>query len=603
MALPPLPAGARSHGAKVPSVTPVKFQAGVGLDAVCDNLLAFYYPGSSEPCDVRCGAEFLGNFFGEGCIELDKDGKRCHFRTAEAAYQALKFWHRAEDFEDLSGQEAWQKSRALHWDGVTLASPTERIQGMLHILRQKFHRLSPLAERLKETKGCFLLEHNSSVGRDDFWSDNCDGKGKNLLGALLMLRRSELLAEDGEQDPWWEWASVRVNETGKTFPEWGSVVLKARNCIIEALRAAPAGPPALASAQDGVQPSRGWSTAAPKEVASPIGTGGSSASISGDLGVQWCWGEPRNATSDWTYQPYSPENSRIIEAAYQAGRAAVEIGVRGTSYRIDLKNMLQVNVAQSWKYSRPIQRQRAGPTTEASVPAVPQCRREGCSRPAFEGREGECCSKACRDLCGPGKSGGKGHGYAAATTATPKAQNFFGHGKSGGKGHGYAAAARRPGMPGLPRAPDFMGPRRGGDSTDGDEPDASGQHAASSTYATPSAPSTRGDAAKGQQPPARGQRTSGQHVGVQEKPGAQWFFGDHQKAQDWQPYDDQNNQIIERAFKDKQMSAAIDVNGKQYRVLFDKNVQVAAGSRGSRPVQREEGGASASRAARPDAAH
>jgi len=63
---------------------------------------------------------------------------------------------------------------------------------MMHVLRNKFSRGSPLAAALLKTESDFLLYHDPFKGEDPVWSDDFDGSGANWLGMLLMLIREEL---------------------------------------------------------------------------------------------------------------------------------------------------------------------------------------------------------------------------------------------------------------------------------------------------------------------------------------------------------------------------------------------------------------------------
>eukprot|EP00440_Ansanella_granifera_P029038 gb/GFBE01031543.1/.p1 GENE.gb/GFBE01031543.1/~~gb/GFBE01031543.1/.p1 ORF type:complete len:392 (+),score=38.22 gb/GFBE01031543.1/:1-1176(+) len=165
-------------------------------------LLAFYFPGRDDPCDERCKAGFLGNFWDRESDKLKLRSAHSlydrEFRTAEGAYQALKFWNCFESraFEDASGDRAFLLSRQLNEQGrvpdPTFAGYGTDFQAMRAVIRAKFAEGSRLADALKRTGDCFLLEHNSVQGRDSKWSDNQNGSGKNWLGLLLMLRRSEL---------------------------------------------------------------------------------------------------------------------------------------------------------------------------------------------------------------------------------------------------------------------------------------------------------------------------------------------------------------------------------------------------------------------------
>ncbi|CAE8710445.1 unnamed protein product [Polarella glacialis] len=201
----------------------------------CD-LVAFYFPGRSAPCDEKCRADFLGNFWdlGSGRLKLTPPGSDPrYFRTAEGAYQALKFWKASEAtaFEGLPGEQALKLSRHLSDKGIEMdphfAGYGTAWQAMRAVLAAKFSKGSDMANALRKTENAFLLEHNSFTGRDDIWSDNCDGSGKNWLGLLLMLRRTELFS----YSPSWLRASVD-DQTG-SFPnrEWADKVQEAARRI------------------------------------------------------------------------------------------------------------------------------------------------------------------------------------------------------------------------------------------------------------------------------------------------------------------------------------------------------------------------------------
>ncbi|CAE8710446.1 unnamed protein product, partial [Polarella glacialis] len=159
-------------------------------------LIAFYFPGYREPCDERCKADFLGNFF-PCCISLrPPDSRKSRwFQNAEAAFQALKFWHheQAEEFERSSGEQAFQLKRRLSGaEDWSYGGCGTNWLAMYRVLRQKFELHSEMSRRLLETGEAFLLEHNAHPGRDKIWSDNGNGEGWNWLGLQLMLIRDEL---------------------------------------------------------------------------------------------------------------------------------------------------------------------------------------------------------------------------------------------------------------------------------------------------------------------------------------------------------------------------------------------------------------------------
>lgn len=145
----------------------------------------------------------LGNFhdLGPDGLKLEAPcakGMVHSFRNAEAAFHALKFWFLAARFSGLSGHGAREKQRRLggHAD-ATYGGHGGAWQGMLAVLRAKFAPNSSLANELLGTGNAFLLAHDSVPGRDQVWSDGCDGKGANWLGLQLMLVRDQLSGEVG----------------------------------------------------------------------------------------------------------------------------------------------------------------------------------------------------------------------------------------------------------------------------------------------------------------------------------------------------------------------------------------------------------------------
>jgi len=115
------------------------------------------------------------------------------FTNAEAAFQALKLWAHAKEFEDVDGEGAYKlKKRYMSQADMTYSGYKSNWHGMLAVLRQKYQAGTACADALIATGDSFLLEHNSHSGRDSIWSDNHIGNGTNWLGLQLMLLRDEL---------------------------------------------------------------------------------------------------------------------------------------------------------------------------------------------------------------------------------------------------------------------------------------------------------------------------------------------------------------------------------------------------------------------------
>jgi len=157
-----------------------------------------------EIWDSMCGAGFCGNHWPLSPRDLEVEARanpqvtadRKCFANAETAFQALKFWNIANEFQNLTGEQALQKKRQLVGRQVTpdysFAGFGSNWRGMWAILQAKFRPGSRMAEALKSTGDAFLLHHNSATGRDTVWSDNCDGEGTNWLGLQLLLLRDQL---------------------------------------------------------------------------------------------------------------------------------------------------------------------------------------------------------------------------------------------------------------------------------------------------------------------------------------------------------------------------------------------------------------------------
>jgi len=158
-------------------------------------LIGFYF---DEVWDSMCGAGFCSNHWPLGPWDLEVEartdpGVRKRFSNAEAAFQALKFWGIAHEFQDLTGEQALLKKRQLAGrQDYSFAGFGNNWRGMWAVLEAKFRPGSRMAEALISTGDAFLLHHNSASGRDTVWSDNCDGEGTNWLGLQLLLLRDQL---------------------------------------------------------------------------------------------------------------------------------------------------------------------------------------------------------------------------------------------------------------------------------------------------------------------------------------------------------------------------------------------------------------------------
>ena len=158
------------------------------------NLVAFYYPGHNTLWDDKYQAAFLGNFWLTP-ITLTINGITGTFHTSEAAFQATKWWN--HDYERgilekaKNGDEAFKKKKSFSTPPDYSYAGLGRDGAMMKVLEAKFTN-SDLKTGLLSTGDAYLLEHNSVKGRDDYWSDDHDGTGNNMLGILLMQLRQKL---------------------------------------------------------------------------------------------------------------------------------------------------------------------------------------------------------------------------------------------------------------------------------------------------------------------------------------------------------------------------------------------------------------------------
>lgn len=205
-------------------------------------VVAFYfYDCQEDPWDRLCQAPFLGNFYdlglnGLGLTAPQQGGITRYFRSAEAAYQALKCWSRAEEFSNLQGNEAFQLGRQVDLDS-TYAGFNNSFAAMRAVLEGKFANGSEMAALLRKTEDAFLLEHNNALNRDSIWSDNCDGNGNNWLGILLMLVRDRLCGTDR----WTKYIRELIDEATGEYRRsdceeaWRRTVRSARDALCNAL--------------------------------------------------------------------------------------------------------------------------------------------------------------------------------------------------------------------------------------------------------------------------------------------------------------------------------------------------------------------------------
>lgn len=169
-----------------PTVNPPKSRE-VTINGEHYELIAFYYPDRDTAWDTIYQGQFLANFY-PCMITLTINGITGSFLTAEAAFQATKWWNNAADRAQFEGAKTG--SDAFHIKNG-LSNPDNSYAGlgrdgaMKEVLTQKFADPS-FQQALLLTGEAYLLEHNEKQGRDNYWSDDHDGSGANMLGKTLM---------------------------------------------------------------------------------------------------------------------------------------------------------------------------------------------------------------------------------------------------------------------------------------------------------------------------------------------------------------------------------------------------------------------------------
>lgn len=113
------------------------------------------------------------------------------WKTSEHAYQADKF-----DAPDVKNKIFHANTPGIAADiGRDRKNPLRKdwesvkVQIMYDVIKAKFTQHDHLKELLLSTGDRLIVEHTVN---DTFWADGGDGKGKNMLGKLLMRLRDEL---------------------------------------------------------------------------------------------------------------------------------------------------------------------------------------------------------------------------------------------------------------------------------------------------------------------------------------------------------------------------------------------------------------------------
>ncbi len=148
----------------------------------------------------------FSNFYNSPVMIGVAPGQNMTFRNSEAAFQAGKYYpddNMMGKFSRLDPDSALTLSRQFpstrhDWINRTNPEMGANYQWMLAIIRAKFSKEQnpELVDLLLDTGDAYLVEHSplkvDGTPRDAIWADGHDGRGLNLLGKVLMIRRGEL---------------------------------------------------------------------------------------------------------------------------------------------------------------------------------------------------------------------------------------------------------------------------------------------------------------------------------------------------------------------------------------------------------------------------
>ncbi|HEU5438112.1 MAG TPA: NADAR family protein [Ktedonobacterales bacterium] len=121
--------------------------------------------------------------------------KGLRWPTSEHYFQAQKF--AGTDHEGairrvasptVAARMGRSRQRPLRYDWESVKDDV-----MLEALRAKFTQHPTLRDLLLGTGDALIVEHTS---RDAYWGDGGDGRGRNMLGRLLMRVREELRGQE-----------------------------------------------------------------------------------------------------------------------------------------------------------------------------------------------------------------------------------------------------------------------------------------------------------------------------------------------------------------------------------------------------------------------
>ena len=130
-----------------------------------------------------------GEFSNFAAYPIKLKGKK--WPTSEHYFQAMKF-ESAKDQKDILGAKTPMEAARRGRDRKRkLKRSWESMQDnvMREAVLAKFSQHNDLRKLLLSTGDAKLIEHTEN---DDYWGDGGNGKGKNMLGRILMSIRDKL---------------------------------------------------------------------------------------------------------------------------------------------------------------------------------------------------------------------------------------------------------------------------------------------------------------------------------------------------------------------------------------------------------------------------
>lgn len=138
-----------------------------------------------------------GCFSNFAAYPIELDGKV--WPTSEHYFQAQKFEDEAHAEAIRNANSPMIAARMGRDRGKKLRPDWEQVKDdvMRKAVRAKFTQHGDIRKILLETGNAHLIEHTNN---DSYWADGGDGRGRNMLGQILMQVRDEIRQQKGS-DP------------------------------------------------------------------------------------------------------------------------------------------------------------------------------------------------------------------------------------------------------------------------------------------------------------------------------------------------------------------------------------------------------------------